>query len=133
MASIVLIFSHPLLGYPEATVQTRFAGQSPQPLEHRWPWPGDFYLKRFFQFVYSIGVRRDGIYARRKPPCNFLLGVSKGSGETESVPNGDRPATLVSRGSSAACPRRNRPDISFHGAPFEALGVGSQNGRAVVP
>jgi len=28
MASIVLIFSHPLLDYPEATVRIRFAGQS---------------------------------------------------------------------------------------------------------
>jgi len=28
MASIVLNFSHPLLGLPEATVRTRFAGQS---------------------------------------------------------------------------------------------------------
>jgi len=28
LASIVLIFSHPSLGHPEATVQTRFAGQS---------------------------------------------------------------------------------------------------------
>jgi len=28
VASIVLIFSHPSLGYPEATVRTRFAGQS---------------------------------------------------------------------------------------------------------
>jgi len=28
MASIVLIFSHPLLGYPEATVRTCFAGLS---------------------------------------------------------------------------------------------------------
>jgi hypothetical protein len=28
MASIMLIFSHPSLGHPEATVRTRFAGQS---------------------------------------------------------------------------------------------------------
>ena len=28
MASIVLIFSHPSLGHPEATVRTCFAGQS---------------------------------------------------------------------------------------------------------
>jgi len=28
MASIVLILSHPLLGYPEATVRTQFVGQS---------------------------------------------------------------------------------------------------------
>jgi len=28
MASIVLIFSHPLLGHPKTTVRTRFAGQS---------------------------------------------------------------------------------------------------------
>jgi len=27
MASIVLIFSHPSLGYPEATVRTRFTSQ----------------------------------------------------------------------------------------------------------
>ena len=28
MASIVLILSHPSLGYPEATVRTQFVGQS---------------------------------------------------------------------------------------------------------
>jgi len=63
----------------------------------------------------------------------FLLRVSRGSGETESVPDGDLPATLVSGGSSAACFGRNRPDITFQGAPFEARRVGTRNGRAIVP
>jgi len=133
MASIVLIFSHPSLDHPEATVRTCFAGQSSQPLERRWPWPGDFFLERFFRFACSVRVGRDGIDARWKPPCNFLLGVSKGSSETESAPDRDRPTTLVSRGSSAVYPGRNRPDIYFQGAPFEVRRVGSRNGRAVVP
>ena len=63
----------------------------------------------------------------------FLLGVSGGSGETESTPDGDHPVTLVSRGSSAACPGGSLPDISFQGTPFEASRVESRNGRAVVP
>jgi len=56
----------------------------------------------------------------------FLLGVSMGSGERGTAPDGDRPATLVSGGSSAACPGRNRPDMAFQGAPFEAWRVGTE-------
>jgi len=63
----------------------------------------------------------------------FCSGSFKGSGETDSAPDRDRPATLVSRGSSTSCLGRNRPNISFQGAPFEARRMGSRNGRAVVP
>jgi len=45
LGSIVLIFSHPSLSHPEATVRTCFAGQSSRHLERRWPWPRDFCLK----------------------------------------------------------------------------------------
>jgi len=61
------------------------------------------------------------------------LFVVSGSGETESAPDGNRPATLVSRGSSVAYPRRKRPHITFQSAPFEVRRVGNRNGRAVVP
>ena len=40
---------------------------------------------------------------------------------------------LVSGGSGAASPGRNRPDITFQGASFEARRVGTRNSRAVSP
>jgi len=103
MASIVLILSHPSLDHPEATVRTRFVGQSRSLWNIGGHGPGIFALKGF-----NIGVGRDGIFARREPPCNLAWG-QYGSGETESAPDRDLPATLVNGGSSASCFGRNRP------------------------
>ena len=52
-ASIVLILSHPLLGYPEATVQTHFVGQSRNLWNVGGHGLGFFYLRR-----YRLGHRR---------------------------------------------------------------------------
>ena len=133
LASIVLIFNHPSLSHPEATVRTYFCRSVSQPLERRSPCLGIFNPKRLFWVClqYRGRARRNSRLTRTT--LQFLLGVSRGSGETEFVPDGDLPVTLVSGGSSAACPGRNRPDITFQGAPFEARRVGTRNGRAVVP
>jgi len=65
----------------------------------------------------------------------FRLVAAAGSVETEPASERNRPAARLrrSRGSGTACPGRNRPDITFQGAPFEATRVGSRNDRAVVP
>jgi len=131
MASIVLILSHPSLGHPEATVRTQFVGQS----RNLWN-VGGHGLGILTSKGFSLIIISGSGETESAPDGNrlaILLGVSRGSGETESAPDGDLPATLVSGGSSAACHGRNRPDITFHGAPFEAQRVGTRNGHAVVP
>ena len=59
MASIVLILSHPLLGHPEATVRTCFAGQS--------------------RNLWNVGGHGLGIFTLRV----FGLVAAGGLGETE--------------------------------------------------
>ena len=136
LASIVLIFYHPSLSYPEATVRTYFCRSVSQPQKRRWLWPRDFWPRKAFLDLFVVsglgetgsapngnplvifargqeGIGQDGVCARRRPPCD--LGQRGGGG------------------SSAACPGRNRPDITFQSAPFEARRVGSRNGRVVVP
>ena len=113
MASIVLIFNHPLLGYPEATLRTQFVGQSC----NLWNVGGHglgILTSEGFKLIIVSGL----VETKSAPDGNhlaILLGVSKGSGETESAPDGNHLAILlgVSRGSGAACPGRNHPDITF--------------------
>ena len=131
MASIVLIFSHPSLGHPEATVRTHFVGQS----RNLWNVGGHglgIPTSKDFSLIIVLGSGETESAPDRNRLA-ILLGVSRGSGETESVPDGDRPTILlgVSRRSGATCLGRNRPDITFQGAPFEATCVGSRNGRAI--
>ena len=56
LASIVLIFNHPSLSHPEATVRTSFAGQSRNLWNVGGHGLGIFGLDRLFRFVCSIGV-----------------------------------------------------------------------------
>jgi len=73
LASIVLIFNHPLLSYPEATVRTCFAGQS--------------------RNLWNVGGHGLGIFRPREA---FLdLFTVSGSGETGSAPNGNRLAIFA--------------------------------------
>jgi len=85
LASIVLIFSHPLLSHPEATVRTCVAGQSRNLWNVGGHGLGIFGLERLFSdLFYSVGVGRDEICARRENALQFLLGVLMGSGETKN-------------------------------------------------
>jgi len=59
VASIVLILSHPLLGHPEATVQTHLVGQ--------------------YRNLWNVGGHGLGIFTLR----GFGLVAAGGSGETE--------------------------------------------------
>jgi len=73
LASIVLIFSHPSLSYPEATVRTCFAGQS--------------------RNLWNVGGHGLGIF---DPEGLFSdLAVVSGSGETESAPDVNRLAIFA--------------------------------------
>jgi len=63
LASIVLIFNHPSLSHPKATVLTYFAGQSRNLWNVGGHGLGIFSLERLFRLVRSIGVGRDGIRA----------------------------------------------------------------------
>jgi len=68
MASIVLIFSHPLLGHLEATVQTHLVGQS----RNLWNVGGHglgILTSKGFRFDCRVG--RDRVCARQKPPCSL--------------------------------------------------------------
>jgi len=109
MASIVLILSHPLLGYPEATVRTHFVGQS--------------------RNLWNVGGHALGTFTLR----GFGLVVAGGSGV--ACLGRIHPDSWLGRrrGSGAACLGRNRPEILFRGAPFEATRIGSQSDRAIVP
>ena len=125
LASIVLIFNHPSLSHPEATVRTCFAGQSRNLWNVGGHGLGIFGLDRLFQTCLWYRGRARRNLRPTGTALRFSLGVNRGSSETETAPNRDRPATLVSGGSSAACPGRNCPDITFQGAPFEAWHVGT--------
>jgi len=72
MASIVLIFSHPSLSHPEATVRTCFAGQS--------------------RNLWNVGGHGLGIFVSG----GFLdLFVVLGSDRMESAPDGNRLAIFA--------------------------------------
>ena len=131
MASIVLIFSHPLLSHPEATVRTCLVGQSRNLWNVGGHGLGILASKGLSLIVISGSGETESSSDENR--LAILLGVSWGSGETETAPDGDPPATLVSGGSSASCHRRSHPDMTFQGAPFEAWRVGTRNGRAISP
>ena len=67
LASIVLIFSHPSLSYPEATVRTCVAGQSRNLWNVGGHGLGILGLERLSSDSFcSVGVGRYGICARRE-------------------------------------------------------------------
>ena len=85
LASIVLIFSHPSLSHPEATVRTCVAGQSRNLWNVGGHGLGILGLERLFSDLFcSVGVGRDGICARQETTLQLQLGVLMGSGETEN-------------------------------------------------
>jgi len=109
MASIVLIFSHPSLGHPEATVRTCFAGQSRNLWNVCGHSPGIFGLERLFW----VCVQYRG-WARRNPrptgtALRFLLGVSEGSGETVFCAQRRPPSDLAQQGVERRLPWKEPP------------------------
>ena len=86
MASIVLIFSHPSLGHPEATVRTCFAGQSHNLWNIGGHSLGIFGLEMLSDFVCRIGVGQDRICAQREPPCDFRSGLARGRARRSLCP-----------------------------------------------
>ena len=67
LASIVLIFSHPSLSYPKATVRTCVAGQSRNLWNVGGHGLGVLGLERLSSdSFFSVGVERDGVFARRE-------------------------------------------------------------------
>ena len=134
MASIVLISSHPFLSHPKATVRTCFAGQSHNLWNVGGHGLGIFGLERIFSDLFVVsGSGETESAPGEKPPCNFARGLH-GVGRDEKLrPTETTLRRLVSEGSGAASPGRNRPDITFQGASFETRRVGTRNGRAVSP
>ena len=135
LASIVLISSHPSLSHPEATVRTCVVGQSRNLWNIGGHGLGILGLKKAFLrlVLWCWGRAKRNLRPTGTRLAAFARGLDGVGRDGKLCPTETFLRRLVSGGSGAASPGRNRPDMTFQGAPFEAGRVGTQNGRAVSP
>jgi len=115
MASIVLILSHPSLDHPEATVRTRFLGQSRNLWNVGGHGPGIFALKGFSLILIS------GLSETESSPDKnrlvILLGASRGQARWNLRPTGTYPR-LWSTGGRALLALEGTIQHNFSGRSF---------------